>query len=353
MTTSFTDCCIRYGQEFVYTRFSEGNMMLGEIYMALAYGLIDPTCLPAMSIIHHDNKIWCTDTRRLTIAKELERRNRFDILQSMNVREVKRNTPQYRDFVNHRLPAMQRKGLDGLTVEVSDRRGPTCCFNSESRFRMDLEQHIMRDHLTNFNIELFQNLTSYYCHMCKTNTTITCTKSACRSYYQIIRRCGCKPKKPHQFAKPWSGLTFSDLCNELLQYNHSLKGKFLVQNSTHRINDRMITCHSMATQTESTNKVTTALQLVHSHQKPQFTVSPEYCTWFDDLQNRSDIDIVRKTLLKNVVDQELYWSPKSLVAAKHDANKIEVLADSLQDNKKINKRVRTHHRLPKSCCNIS
>ena len=72
MATSFTDCCIRYGQEFVYRRFSEGNMMLGEIYMALAYGLIDLACLPAMAIIHHDNQIWCTDTRRLTIAKELE-----------------------------------------------------------------------------------------------------------------------------------------------------------------------------------------------------------------------------------------------------------------------------------------
>ena len=51
--------------------FSEGNMLLGEIYMSLAYGLIDPTCLPATTIVHHDNKIWCTDTRRLTIAKEL------------------------------------------------------------------------------------------------------------------------------------------------------------------------------------------------------------------------------------------------------------------------------------------
>lgn len=40
MATSFTDCCIRYGQEFLYTKFSKGNMILGEIYMALVYGLI-------------------------------------------------------------------------------------------------------------------------------------------------------------------------------------------------------------------------------------------------------------------------------------------------------------------------
>lgn len=69
MATSFTDCCIRYGQEFVYTKFSDGNMTLGEVYMSLAYGLIDSACLPAMTIIHYDNKIWCTDTRRLTLAK--------------------------------------------------------------------------------------------------------------------------------------------------------------------------------------------------------------------------------------------------------------------------------------------
>ncbi|CAF1326119.1 unnamed protein product [Rotaria sordida] len=73
MTSSLTYADIRYGQQYVYTKFSQGVMTLSETYVALAYRLIDPTCLPSMAIIYYDNKVWCTDTRRLTLAKELER----------------------------------------------------------------------------------------------------------------------------------------------------------------------------------------------------------------------------------------------------------------------------------------
>ena len=264
----------------------------------------------------------------------------------MNVREVKKNTPQYRDFVDHRLPAMRRKGLDGLTVKLSDRRGPTCCFNSESRFRTDLEEHIMPDHLNNFNIELFQSLTIYYCNMCRTKTRITCTKSTSRSYYQIIRRCGCKPKRPHRFAKPWSELTFSDLYNELLQYNHSLKGKFLVQNSTSRVDDTKSTCQSMATQTESINESEKDLfdsQCAECY-ATRSMISSDFDRLTDHVQNRSDVDIAHKTSLNSIIGRESYLPSENLVA-----DKIEVFADSVQDNKKSRKRVSGHHRTRKSC----
>lgn len=150
----------------------------------------------------------------------------------MTIREVKKNTRQYVDFVNHRLPAMQRNGLDGLAIKVSDRRGPTCCFDTDNRFRIDLEEHVIRDHLNYFTLELFKNLTIYPCNICQTTTRITCTKSTTRSYYTIIRKCGCKPAKPHRFTQPWSTLTFIEMCNELRRYNHSLKRKVFVQNPT-------------------------------------------------------------------------------------------------------------------------
>ncbi|CAF2808633.1 unnamed protein product [Rotaria sp. Silwood2] len=99
MTSSFTYSGVHYGQEYIYTKFSQGVMTLGETYVALVFGLIDPTCLPSMAIISYDNKIWCTDTRRLTLVKELERQGEWDVLKSMRIHQVEKNTPQYQDFV--------------------------------------------------------------------------------------------------------------------------------------------------------------------------------------------------------------------------------------------------------------
>ncbi|CAF2546972.1 unnamed protein product [Rotaria sp. Silwood2] len=218
MNSSFTDCCVRYGQECVYTKFSQGNMTLGEIYMTLIYGLIDPACLPSMAVIYHDNKVWCTDTRRLTLAKELERQGKWDVLELMRIHQVERNTAQYRDFVNHRLPAMRRRGFNGLTVQVSDNRGPTCCFNSDSRLRADLEDHIINDHLNYMTLKQFKDLAHFYCDMCHKTTQITCKKSTKASYYTIIRKCGCQPKNTHRFSQPWTNITLQELCDELKRY---------------------------------------------------------------------------------------------------------------------------------------
>ena len=205
----------------MYTRFSQGQMTLGEIYLALVYGLIDPGCFPSMAVIHHDKKIWCTDTRRLTLVKQMERQGKWDVLSSMRIHRVASGTSQYKDFVTNRLPALQRRGFDGLTVQVSDQKGPTCCFDSSHRFRVDLEDHIIRDHLRQITLREFSDLTEFQCDMCHKATRISCTKSKKASFYMMIRKCGCQPKDIYQCTKPWLTMTLRDLCNEFRRYKNA------------------------------------------------------------------------------------------------------------------------------------
>jgi hypothetical protein len=320
------------------------------------------------------------------LAKELEKQRRFDVLELMSVREVKKNTPQYRDFVNHRLPAMQRKGLNGLTITVSDRRGPTCCFNNDNRFRGDLEEHIIQDHLSDITLELFKNLTIYYCNICKTTTKITCIKSTHRSYYAIIRKCGCKPKNPHKFTQPWSQLTFLELCNEFLRYNHSVKQKFTAKKfSIYNTNERSktiqidtnskLTISALDSQNNCYKKTMDTLSARPSDSiiTSQSIISPEHDKFTDcppnqhniqsstinhalkqnktdDLRSCSSSGILLTTKTSNTaVTTEEHQTRRNIKTSKSDTESIK----PIYRHNKTKKPIVIHHHVSKSCCNIS
>lgn len=68
---------VRYTQEDFYSSFSNGKMSVSETYIALANGFIDPTDLAPITIFEYNDYLYCIDTRRLTIAKELQRNKKI------------------------------------------------------------------------------------------------------------------------------------------------------------------------------------------------------------------------------------------------------------------------------------
>lgn len=120
---------VRYTQEFLYPSFSNGAMTVAETYVILELNILDPASLPPMVIFKYDDKYWCRDTRRMMIAKALLEANRFSASGNMQCILVtgkdKEYRKQYQNLIDERLPSMKRKGIDGTTVKISTKKGPT------------------------------------------------------------------------------------------------------------------------------------------------------------------------------------------------------------------------------------
>jgi hypothetical protein len=127
---------VRYAQEYLYPYFSNGKMSVSETYIALANGFLDPDSLAPITIFEHDQYLYCIDTRRLTIAKELQRRNKKDVLKKFRFQYVKKGdaefADQYHNLVYERLPAMKKTGLDGSTIKLYPKSEYMCCFDQIS-----------------------------------------------------------------------------------------------------------------------------------------------------------------------------------------------------------------------------
>jgi hypothetical protein len=108
---------VLYAQQFLYPDFSNGEM-----YVALMNGFLDPASLGLIKIFEVGRNLHCIDTRRLKIIKELQRRNKYDLLKHFTVQYVQEDdedfTNEYWNLVNCHIPAMKREGLDGSTIQI-------------------------------------------------------------------------------------------------------------------------------------------------------------------------------------------------------------------------------------------
>lgn len=120
---------VRYTQEYFNPCFSNGEMSVSETYVALAAGFLDPTSLAPITIFEHNKYYYCIDTRRLTIAKELQQRGKLDILRRFPFRYVKEGdadfVDQYHNLINDRLPALKKKVL--MVQQLNFRENQTTC----------------------------------------------------------------------------------------------------------------------------------------------------------------------------------------------------------------------------------
>ncbi|CAF3460693.1 unnamed protein product [Rotaria socialis] len=105
-TSNIDYSTVRYAQEFLHPTFSNGAMSVSETYVALANGFLDPAALSPIRIFEHSKQLYCIDTRRLRIAKELQRQNKVSVLQRFPFQYIK-SYDQYFNFVYERLPAME------------------------------------------------------------------------------------------------------------------------------------------------------------------------------------------------------------------------------------------------------
>jgi hypothetical protein len=234
MSRSRTFSDVLYTQKYVYPNFSNGTMSIAETYVALAIGLLDPNSLPPMVIFHHDNNSWCRDTRRLMIARALERNRYFSVLEKMQVIDAKKTDnnyrKQYKNLISERLPAMKRKKLDGKNVEVSTRKGRICCFDRASNlFRDDVIEHVAISHL-HIPVTELKNLNTYQCKTCSNETKLQFTRLGSRKqrkYYRIMRGCKCVGQE-HIVGIPWQEISFGRMCDELRNYK-SIRDPFSLQ----------------------------------------------------------------------------------------------------------------------------
>jgi hypothetical protein len=213
-----------YTQQYVYPHFSNGKMSVAETYVALAIGLLDPGSLPPMVIFQHDNKRWCRDTRRLTIARALERSHHDEVLGGIKVINAEKTDKcyekQYNNLIDERISAMKRKKLDGKSVKVSNRKGVYCCFDLASNlFRDNVIEHVADDHLQ-MKFDDFIELNSYNCERCNTKTQLQLkrfgTKNE-RKCYRIVPDCGCNYQE-YKIDKPWQQVSLRIMCDELTKY---------------------------------------------------------------------------------------------------------------------------------------
>ncbi len=219
---NFSD--VLYTQEYVYPRFSNGNISVAETYVALTIGLLDPGSLPPMVIFQHDGQQWCRDTRRLTIARALERNYDHEVLEGLKVIYAKKTEKsyekQYNNLISERIPAMKRKHLDGKSVKVSTRKGSTCCFDLASNlFRDDVIEHIARDHLQ-MKFDDLIGLTSYNCERCGMKTQLQVKRFGTRKQrkcYRIMRNCGCDDQG-YKIDQPWQQVSLRVMCDEVSKY---------------------------------------------------------------------------------------------------------------------------------------
>jgi hypothetical protein len=222
---------VRYAQEYLYSYFSNGEMSISETYVVLANGFLDPASLAPIRIFEVGSNLYCIDTRRLKIVKELQRRNKLDVLKHFTVQYVRENdenfTNQYCDLVDRRLPAMKRKGLDGLTIKLDDNPknlNYMCCFDEMGNFRDDLDEHIAGEHL-DMDVRLFKSLNTYECHKCDQKAHIIAKKPQSNGCYSFFQQCMCRRSELsilYRMTKSWTEVTFAEFCNEFVRLQEIL-----------------------------------------------------------------------------------------------------------------------------------
>ena len=220
---------VRYTQETFKPYFSssrENGMSISETYVLLANGFLDPSSLAPMTIFEHDDYLYCIDTRRLKIAKELERKGKRDISQLLPIQYVKKGDPhfasQYHDLVNKRLPAMKKKGLNGSTITLDEEPSYMCCYKPNSaQFHDDLEEHIAHDHLE-MDVSEFRKLNISQCDQCNQKSTIIIHKPAHKSY-RFIQEHVCSHVERqivHIMEKPWPDVSLQEISDLFRQLNN-------------------------------------------------------------------------------------------------------------------------------------
>ncbi|CAF3441160.1 unnamed protein product [Rotaria socialis] len=199
-TSNIDYSTVRYAQEFLHPTFSNGAMSVSETYVALANGFLDPAALSPIRIFEHSKQF---------------------VLQRFPFQYIK-SYDQYFNFVYERLPAMEKKGLDGSTIKLSDR---TCCFKDLSgNFISDLDDHIARVHLRMDPSE-FQQLNICQCRGCYQELKIYITKSSNNSGYRFMGKCHCEnsePKELLKMEKPWTEATLREICDKFLDFKRTL-----------------------------------------------------------------------------------------------------------------------------------
>ncbi|CAF1039788.1 unnamed protein product [Adineta steineri] len=218
---------VLYTQEDVYPMFSNGKMSVGETYVALALGFLDPCSLPPMVIFSYNNQQWGRDTRRLSIARALENKGYNDASKKMQVIDVDEDNEEYKkqydNLIKERIRSMKSKKLNGKNVKICSKRGLTCCFNDQcaSLFRDDIITHMAWDHLHVFPNDLL-SLDEYYCEECKTQTQLQLVRKGTRKQrnsYTIQRECGCRDDK--RIELPWQEVSLTRVYNELRKYKEN------------------------------------------------------------------------------------------------------------------------------------
>ncbi|CAF1475573.1 unnamed protein product [Rotaria magnacalcarata] len=196
---------VRYAQESLYPTFSNGAMSVSETYVALANEFLDPTVLSPIRILEHNELFYCIDTRRLRIAKELQRQNKVSVSQRFPFQYISKSDDQYFNFVYERLPAMEKKDPSG-------------------NFINDLDKHIAQDHLR-MNPSEFQQLNIGQCRGCHQELKIYITKSSNNSVYRFMGKCHCEnfePKELLKMEKPWTEVTLREICDNFLYVKSTL-----------------------------------------------------------------------------------------------------------------------------------
>jgi hypothetical protein len=217
---------VRYTQETFYPYFSNGKMSVSETYVALANGFLDPASLASITIFEHNKHLYCIDTRRLTILKELQRKKKLDVLKGFDVQYVKEGdkafTEQYFNLVYERLPTMKSKGLDGSTIKLYRESAYMCCFDSISgNFRDDLDEHVAHDHLK-MSFAEFKKLNVGQCNRCHQKFHLTVFKPSNKSTYKVMHHCACRKYGStvlDTIEKPWPQVTLQEICETILSWN--------------------------------------------------------------------------------------------------------------------------------------
>ncbi len=103
------------------------------------------------------------------IIQELQRRNKWHVLERLHVQYVQEGDTdfrdQYWDLVDRRIPVMRRESLDGSTIQLDYNSKCMCCFDRTGNFRNDLNKHMAEEHL-NMSLQSFKHLNNYSCHQC-------------------------------------------------------------------------------------------------------------------------------------------------------------------------------------------
>lgn len=215
---------VRYTQEYFYPTFSNGKMSVAETYVLVENGFLDPASFAPITIFEHDGYLYCIDTRRVTIAKELQRKGKIDILKRLPIEYVREGDrkfhDQHRNLVDDRLPSMRKKGLDGSTAKLYEKSGYMCCYTGSARFRDDLTEHIACDHLQMDESD-FRSLNTAQCGQCYQKSTVVIHKPSNKGSYRFIRHCSCEDSEGRVLLtmdNPWTDVGLLEICRLLAHY---------------------------------------------------------------------------------------------------------------------------------------